>query len=165
MLFRENSSSVGWRNNGGNNGGTTAEQWRNNGGTTAEQRRNNGGTTAERRRSDGRTTARCENAECDGGLASWEGHECLDRSAGGPNFGDSSSGHAPVVNIYAGINFSRNLERLRIHDWSVSRGALPIVWSTNVLIRTFMSFPLRQRRLAEQWPLIRAQTRSTILDP
>ena len=30
------------------------------------------------------------------------------------------------------------------HDWSVSRGALPSVWSTNAPIHPFISFPLQQ---------------------
>ena len=46
---------------------------------------------------------RGEDAECDRGLLEWEGNERVDRSVSGPNIGESSSGHAPVVSIYADV--------------------------------------------------------------
>ena len=78
------SSSVGWRNNGEDDGKTAAEPRRNSGGinggtdggTAAEHRHSHGETTTEQRRSSGGTVIRCargEAAEWDFGLAGWGG--------------------------------------------------------------------------------------------
>ena len=58
---------------------------------------------------------------------------------------------ALVNQVYIGGSSWDTLQsRIRIHDWSVSRGAAPNVWSANAPIHTFMFFAFQQRGLAEQ---------------